>query len=621
MSSRNGNNVELAARSALVLTWLAVVGCGSSTKGGNVGIGGLAGARESDSGGTGAGGKGDTRAGGGTGMSGAGGSNAAGTASGSAGVRGLGGATSSGGLTGSGGITSSAGMTSAGGKAGGLGGQSGNFTGVSGMPAAAGSSGSTTVPYALVTSANGVWNSGTWTETSSDTVDVTVNDSVQGQSWEGFGGAFHELGWNLLTTPELLDEATSLLFGADGARFSIARIPIGASDYAIERYTLDDTGTDVDPTADGSSRPPADLALSGFSIARDEQTLIPYIKAALTKNPNLRFWAVAWTPPVWMKTGYKTDGTSAGLALKPSYFDGGMIKSDAATLSSYAEYMVKFVQAYQAEGIAIDAISPQDEPTFEQNYPSCTWDEPTYAKFVGQYLGPALLSANLGTQIMLGMLANYSADLDLLTTMLGDATVQPFVKSIGVEWDVLAKVETAPLTYGVPVWVTEHKCGNYPFIAAPIAATTTSPPIPAYTQPPPNDQAYGVETWWYIRDAITKAKVTAYTFPHLVLDTLGLGNDTSRQWEQNSLLVVDNGTIVPTQAYYVARHFSQFVDPGATVVTTTGGDAVAFKNPDGSLVAVVFSTAAKSDFTVAIGGKKLAFAIPAGGWATVKYTP
>ena len=76
-----------------------------------------------------------------------------------------------------------------------------------------------------------------------------------------------------------------------------------------------------------------------------------------------------------------------------------------------------------------------------------------------------------------------------------------------------------------------------------------------------------------------------------------------------------------TQAYYVVRHFSQFVDPGATVLGASGGDAVAFKNPDGSLVAVMYSATAKSNYTVAIGGKKLQFSIPASGWTTVKYKP
>jgi glucosylceramidase len=106
----------------------------------------------------------------------------------------------------------------------------------------------------------------------------------------------------------------------------------------------------------------------------------------------------------------------------------------------------------------------------------------------------------------------------------------------------------------------------------------------------------------------------------MVLDNVGKGNDTSRNWAQDSLLTVSGGKITKTQAYYVFRHFSQFVDPGATVLKTSGStESVAFKNPDGSLVAVVYSSSAKSNYMVAFGDKKLQFSIPAGGWATVKY--
>ncbi|HEY3253195.1 MAG TPA: glycoside hydrolase family 30 beta sandwich domain-containing protein, partial [Polyangiaceae bacterium] len=70
------------------------------------------------------------------------------------------------------------------------------------------------------------------------------------------------------------------------------------------------------------------------------------------------------------------------------------------------------------------------------------------------------------------------------------------------------------------------------------------------------------------------------------------------------------------------RHLSQYAVPGATVVGTTGGDALAFKNPDGSLVAVMFNSgAANSAYVIAIGGQKFQFAMPASGWATVKYKP
>ncbi len=72
-----------------------------------------------------------------------------------------------------------------------------------------------------------------------------------------------------------------------------------------------------------------------------------------------------------------------------------------------------------------------------------------------------------------------------------------------------------------------------------------------------------------------------------------------------------------TPAYYVFRHFSQFVAPGATVVGTTGGDAVAFKNPDGSIVAIAYNSGSAKTMTVAIANKKLQFAMPGNGWATV----
>ena len=71
---------------------------------------------------------------------------------------------------------------------------------------------------------------------------MTVNDTSTMQNWEGFGGSFNEMGWSYLSmlSPADRDRALQLLFGADGARFAFGRIPIGASDYAMSRYTLDE---------------------------------------------------------------------------------------------------------------------------------------------------------------------------------------------------------------------------------------------------------------------------------------------------------------------------------------------------------------------------------------------
>jgi glucosylceramidase len=546
----------------------------------------------------------------GTGATGGSSSGAAGTldTSGSAGAgeAGASGATSGGGTSGaagdgSGATAGAAGTSSTGGRGGAAGGATGGTTGAAGTsggrggtgPGSAGSSGSggsVASTNALITSANGAyWKTGTWTESTANAA-VTINDGNTYQTWEGFGGAFNEKGWSYLTSQQMKDQAIQLLFGKDGCNFAWGRIPIGASDYAMDRYSLNETA--------------GDTSMTNFSIARDMMKLIPYIKAAQQVKSDIRFWASPWSPPTWMKTGPYNPNTGAS----HSNFDGGVMKSDDATLKAFALYLVKFVQAYAAQGINVEAVSPQNEPNYQQNYPSCHWDTTTFVTFVGKYLGPALTSANLTTRVMDGTLSNPSGDAQIGQGVLQDATAKGYIKSIGVQWGMAdsGPVNTLKgLAGSIPLWLSETKCGG----------TIGS------TAPAPNDFNYGHDTWGYITAAI-KNGLTAYNAWNMVLDKGGLGIDDTRKWPQNALLVADSGTVTATPAYYVFRHFSQFIDPGAKRIDATGGDAVAFRNPDGSLVAVMYNSgSANNSYVVAIGGKKLQFAMPASGWATVKYRP
>jgi glucosylceramidase len=449
--------------------------------------------------------------------------------------------------------------------------------------------GATTMTPTLVTSAPGAyWNTdGQFAEVASGTADVTVQDTATAQTWEGFGGAFNEMGWSYLSllSQSERDRAIGLLYGADGARFAFGRIPIGASDYAMDRYTLDETADDV--------------SLASFSIERDTHLLIPFIKAAQAVKGNIRFWASPWTPPTWMKQG----PFQPGKVMSP--FDGGTMKSDGATLQAFAQYFVAFVQAYAGKGITIEAISPQNEPGYSGNYPTCGWTPTTYAKFVGQYLGPALDGAGLATKIMLGTFNGGGSDAAIVNTVMGDAIARDYVKVFGFQWGMLGSVAGAK-SYHLPIWESEHQCGNYPWVK------------PFNANLAPNDQPYAVESWGLIRDWI-RAGVTAYSAWNMVLDTVGVGIDTTRVWPQNALLTVDTATktlnITPT--YYVFQHLSHFVGVGAKVLSTSGGDALAFHNPDGSTVVVMYNAGSARAFTVAAAGKKVQFAMPGNGWATV----
>jgi glucosylceramidase len=328
-----------------------------------------------------------------------------------------------------------------------------------------------------------------------------------------------------------------------------------------------------------------------------------------------------------MKTGYKTDNGSGGTAKKPSYFDGGsIVTGNASYLTAYATYYANFVKGYKAKGINIEIVSPQNEPGYEQNYPSCLWDKTTYVSWV-KTLGAAMQPLNV--KIMLGTMSNNGDtvegvvrhDTDIATAVLGDSTAAGYVTVAGAQWGVLDAVNGGTKFGSLPIWATEHKCGNYPWMTSATAATTGTNPVPAIagynSSQAPNDQAYGVESWAYIRNAIKMGGVTAYNAWNMVLDKTGLGIDTSRDWKQDALLVAGSGTVTPTPAYYVFRHCSQYVQPGANVVTTTGGDAIAFKNPDGSVVVAMYNSGGASTYIVQIKGQKLSFSMPGTGWATV----
>jgi glucosylceramidase len=502
-------------------------------------------------------------------------SGGAGTGSGTS----SGGAAHNGGGPGAGGSVGPGPSGGSNGLGGSLGAGGGGEPGAGGAP---GTGGSPPIPEpSLVTSGSGdYWKVGEVTE-GGTTANVTVNDSDLKQDWLGFGGTVNEKGWEVLLALSEADRALALrlLFDKnEGAGFSYGRIPIGASDYAKDRYTLNETDNDYE--------------MANFSIERDKQLLIPYIQAAIAVKGDIKWWASPWTPPTWMKSN--------------NAFDKGSMKSDAQTLGAHALYLHKFVDAYKAEGINVFAVHPQNEPGFEQDYPSCAWSGDTMKNYISTYLGPEL--EGTGIEIWLGTLSNSTADDTVGTATLNDAGAKKYIKGVGLQWGMIDKIGNYT-GKGVPVMQSEHKCGNYPWLGGFVSGQA------------PNDQAYGEESWDLIKSWIEKG-VSIYSAWNMVLDTKGFNMDTVRPWPQNALLTVDTSSkkLTLTPAYYVFRHVAQYVDPGAKRVGVSGGNALAFKNPDGDIVTILFNSGqSAAQTTLSVGGKMLQFSIPGRGWATVNH--
>jgi glucosylceramidase len=536
------------------------------------------------------------------GTTGTGGSIATGGNTGTGGSTGNGGTTGNGGNIGSGGTATGSGGSasgsggsasggsgalagSGGGAVGGRGGASstGGSPGTGGQPGTGGGTGGASSAPELMTSAAGAyWMSGQVTKVTTGTAGLVVDQNTKYQRFDGFGGAFNEMGWDALSvlSADQVANAMKLLYdGQSGAKFVFGRVPIGASDYALSWYTLDDTA--------------GDYSMSKFSISRDQQKLIPFIKAALAVRPDIHLWASPWIAPSWMQ-------------------DGSNMKSDAQTQQAYALYLAKFVEEYGKIGITIGAVHPQNEP----GYARVHWTQSLLVNFFKTYMGPVFAQQNLTAEVWCGTMSA-PADANIATAVAADAASLAYVKGFGLQWNLQTTVAT--LAPKATVMQTEHPCGNYNF------DTPYWKQSQYNASKPPNDHAYGEESWQLIRDWIT-AGVNSYNAWNMVLDTVGKSLDN---WPQDALLVVDRTakTLTATAAYYAFRHYSAYIVPGATRIGTTGSnDAVAFKNPDGSVIVEVYNKAsAATTMTVGVGSalsqSLYQFSVPAHGWATLRVTP
>lgn len=131
--------------------------------------------------------------------------------------------------------------------------------------------------------------------------------------------------------------------------------------------------------------------MDGFGAAITGATFLPILKEILSINPSIKVIAAPWTCPKWMKVKSLTDLTPLD-----SWTNGQL---NPAYYQDYATYFVKWVQAFNAEGIDIYAVTPQNEPLNRGNSASLymSWEE--QRDFVKTALGPKFKTAGLATKI------------------------------------------------------------------------------------------------------------------------------------------------------------------------------------------------------------------------------
>jgi glucosylceramidase len=395
---------------------------------------------------------------------------------------------------------------------------------------------------------------------------VQVDPAKQYQEFLGFGAAFTDASCFLFSQmPRDARQALySELFGERGLRLSVGRTCIGASDYSLNTYNFDES---LDPDPD----------LTKFTIEHDRSYILPVLRAAKEANPEMFLFSTPWSPPGWMKA----NGSMLGGSMRKKY------------LASYADYFVRFLRAYAAEGVKINAVTIQNEVDTDQDgrMPAALWGQEYEMEFVAKHLGPALERTALDTKIWI-LDHNYSLAGRVIDE-LNDPAVNKYAD--GIAWHGYA---------GTPEVMTRvHDL----FPSKSAYWTEGGPDISSA------DYATDWAKWSHQFTQILRNWARCIVGWNFLLDEKGRPN--IGPFPCGGLLTLDsrNQSLTRSGQYWAMAHYSKLVRRGARVVASEGDlsniDHVAFQNPDGSLVLVLTNRGERQQVQCRAAGQTLDVAL------------
>ncbi len=385
---------------------------------------------------------------------------------------------------------------------------------------------------------------------------ILVNDGVEHQTLLGIGAALTDAAAETYfkLKPDQQELFMQSYFDPEkGIGYSLARTIIHSCDFSSGSYTYVKEG---------------DAELSTFSIEHDREFRLPFTKRAIeAAGGKLPMYASPWSPPAFMKTN-------------GDMLQGGKLKPEFR--QAWANYYVKFIQAYEKEGVPLWGLSIQNEPMATQRWESCIYSAEEERDFVRDFLGPTLEKAGMGEKKIIVWDHNRDLLFERANVILSDPEAYKYVWGTGFHWyedwkdgkpmfDNVAKVNEAYpeknliFTEGCNEGFDPERFGD-PKLAE------------RYGKAMINDFNNGTVAW---------------TDWNILLDETGGPNHVGNLCFAPVHGDTKTGELILTHSYYYIGHFSKFIRPGAkrlsTGTTANHLSATSFRNKDGSIVVVAMN--------------------------------
>lgn len=402
-------------------------------------------------------------------------------------------------------------------------------------------------------------------------ITVFVDPSKTFQSYLGIGGAitdaaaetFYKLPEN--KRKELLNAYYST---TNGIGYTIARTNINSCDFSSDMYTYVNEN---------------DKTLSSFSIDHDKKYKIPFLKEANATAANkLTIFASPWSPPSWMKDNN-------------DMLHGGKLKKEF--YPTWAEYFVRFIKAYEKEGINLWGVSIQNEPMATQRWESCLYTAEEEKDFLKYNMGPLFEKSGLSDKKIIVWDHNRDLMYQRAQTYFSDPLVAKYAWGMGFHWyedwsggtPMYDNVKRVHESFPSEHLIFTEGCAES-FNASRYYAWVLGE---KYAKSMINDFNNGME---------------GFTDWNVLLDETGGPNHVGNFCFAPVHADTRTGQLIYTNAYYYIGQFSKFIKPGAKRIISSASRSqlltTAFKNPDGKLVVIVMNQSDKAaTYNLWVNGK------------------
>ncbi|MDF2906693.1 MAG: glucosylceramidase [Herbinix sp.] len=400
---------------------------------------------------------------------------------------------------------------------------------------------------------------------------VMVYPEIKYQTLLGFGGAFTEASGYAFSklTEENKEKALELYFGEDGNNYHLMRSHIDSCDFSLGTYC--------------AMSDPADQEMESFSLSREEEYILPLMRAAASKHQQEFDLVLSpWSPPAFMKTnGDRTKG--------------GKLKEEYRSL--WAEYICRYIEEYEKKGFRVNRLTIQNEPAAVQSWDSCLYSAEEEKVFLRDYLYPALMKNGLEHVKLIIWDHNKERMYERAKEII-DATTDSMVDGVAFHWYSGDHFDTIRLTHEIypnKELIFTEGCVEYSRFDT--------------------DQLKNAQM--YAHDIIgnLNAGMTGFIDWNIFLDEKGGPNHVGNYCDAPIMVDTRTGELMVKLSHDYIGHFSKFIKPRARRIGFTKYtdqlEMTAFQNEDQSIVLVMMNRGLQGiAVTVEIGDKIFKKEIP-----------